>query len=74
MYHKILDEAIRLHLSETGKTQGQLARELGMSEGSLRWKRRGSREFTVAEAARIANITGLEVGLAQLLGRPADKA
>lgn len=67
MYYPLLDDAITLHLRKTGKTQATLAKELGMSENSLSWKRRGTREFTLGEAAKVAKITGLEAGLSQVL-------
>lgn len=74
MYHETLNHVITQHLHETGKTQRQLARELGVSEGALVRKRCGSREFTVAEAARLARITGLDVTLWELLAGGREEA
>lgn len=59
MYFKSLDGAIAAWLRTTGTTQGQLARELGMAENSLSWKRRGIRSFTLEEACRLAHAIGL---------------
>lgn len=53
-----IDEAIAAYLRRSGKTQAELAEELGMSENTLSWKRRGIREFKVSEAIKISEITG----------------
>lgn len=53
-----IDEAIAAYLRRTGKTQAELAEELGMSENTLSWKRRGKREFKLSEVIRIAEVTG----------------
>lgn len=56
-----IDEAIAAYLRRTGKTQAELAEELGMSENTLSWKRRGIREFKLSEAMKIADITGVSL-------------
>lgn len=66
-YVPALDDAVTLHLRATGKSQGKLAEEMGMAENSFSWKRRGVREFTLAEAARLADIVGFD--LDAVLGR-----
>ena len=53
-----IDEAIAAYLRRTGKTQAEFAKELGMSENTLSWKRRGIREFKLSEVMKIADITG----------------
>ena len=53
-----IDEAIAVYLRRTGKTQAELADDLGMSENTLSWKRRGKREFKLSEVMKIAEITG----------------
>lgn len=53
-----IDEAIAAYLRRTGKTQSELADDLGMSENTLSWKRRGIREFKFSEVIKIAEITG----------------
>lgn len=60
MYFQSIDDAITLHLRRTGKTQGQLAEEMGMAENTFRWKRRGERDFTLPETVRLARIVGLQ--------------
>ena len=40
-------------------TQAELADELGMSENSLSWKRRGIRDWNVSEAVKVCNIVGI---------------
>ena len=61
MYFSKLDEAIAAYLRRAGKTQAALADELGMSDNSLSWKRRGIREFSLSEAARLADIIGCDL-------------
>ncbi|WP_291288627.1 helix-turn-helix transcriptional regulator [Enorma sp.] len=53
-----IDEAIAAYLRRSGKTQAELAEELGMSENTLSWKRRRKREFKLSEVIRIAEVTG----------------
>lgn len=53
-----LDAAIAAYLREHDMTQAQLADKLGMSENTLSWKRRGVREFTLGEAAEVADMLG----------------
>lgn len=61
MTFKGIDEAIAAYLRRSGKTQAELADELGMAENTLSWKRRGIREFKVSEVVKIAEITGFSV-------------
>lgn len=56
-----IDEAIAAYLHRSGKTQAELAEELGMSENTLSWKRRGVREFKVSEVVKISEITGFSL-------------
>lgn len=65
MYYPKLDEAVAAYLRRTGKTQAQLADEMGMAENTLSWKRRGvtnrgdEREFSLGEAVRLCSIVGV---------------
>ena len=61
MTFRTIDEAVAAYLRRTGKTQAELAEELGMSENSLSWKRRGIREFKLSEVARLADICGFSL-------------
>ena len=61
MTFKGIDEAIAAYLRRSGKTQAELAEELGMAENTLSWKRRGIREFKVSEVVKIAEITGFSL-------------
>ena len=61
MTFKGIDEAIAAYLRSSGKTQAELADELGMAENTLSWKRRGIREFKVSEVVKIAEITGFSL-------------
>lgn len=56
-----LDDAITLYLRRENTTQEALASRLGMSTNSLSWKRRGIREFTLSEAAKLADIIGISL-------------
>lgn len=62
MYFKSLDDEITLYLRRTGKTQAQLAEEVGMAENTFSWKRRGVRdkEFSLDEVVRVAKTIGME--------------
>lgn len=55
-----LDAEIAAYLRRTGMTQAEMAERMGMSENTFSWKRRGSmgREFSLGEAASIADMTG----------------
>lgn len=53
-----LDSAISEYMRENGMTQSEMAEKLGMAENTLSWKRRGVREFSLGEAARVADLTG----------------
>lgn len=53
-----LDSAISEYMRENGMTQSEMAEKLGMAENTLSWKRRGVREFSLGEAAKVADITG----------------
>lgn len=61
MYFKSLDNAITLYLRQSGKTQGQLAREVGMAENTFSWKRRGAngKEFSLDEIRTVAKVIGM---------------
>ena len=61
MTFRTIDEAVAAYLRRTGKTQAELAKEIGMSENSLSWKRRGIREFKLSEVARLADICGFNL-------------
>ena len=39
-------------------TQAELADQMGMATNTFSWKRRGIREFTLTEAARLCKIIG----------------
>lgn len=60
MHYQTLDDAITLHLRKSGKTQAQLAEEMGMAENTFSWKRRGVREWSLTEAIQLSRIVGLE--------------
>ena len=53
-----LDSAISEYMRENGMTQAEMAERLGMAENTLSWKRRGVREFSLGEAAQVADLTG----------------
>lgn len=61
MYFESLDNAIALYLRKSGKTQAQLAKEVGMAENTFSWKRRGAngKEFSLDEIRTVAKVIGL---------------
>ncbi len=56
-----LDDAITLYLRRENITQEQLAERMGMSANTFSWKRRGIREFTLSEAAKLADMIGISL-------------
>lgn len=60
-YRKAIDRVITLHLREQGITQGELARRLGMSENTLRWKRNGKHEWKLADIAKLQDVCGVSI-------------
>lgn len=63
-FYPALDEAIAVYLRRTGMTQAEFAKELGMSEVTLSWKRRGVNEWSMSEAVRVCNILGMTLDAA----------
>lgn len=61
MYYEALDEAVTLHLKRNGLTQDALAEQMGMAPNTFSWKRRGIREFSLGEAAKLADIVGFSL-------------
>ena len=61
MTFRTIDEAVAAYLRRTGKTQAELAEEIGISENSLSWKRRGIREFKLSEVVNLADICGFSL-------------
>lgn len=59
MHFEKLDEAVTLHLKRTGKTQAQLAEEMGMAPNTFSWKLRGIRDFSLTEAAALCDKVGI---------------
>ncbi len=60
-YYPGIDEAILLYLHSRSITQAKLAEEMGMSEPTFSWKRRGVRDFTLGEAKKLCNILGIDL-------------
>lgn len=58
-----LDAEIAAYLRREGMTQAELAEQMGMSENTFSWKRRGSmgREFSLSETARLAELMGKSI-------------
>ena len=69
-YYPALDEAVAVYLRHHGMTQEEFARDvMGMATNTFSWKRRGVREFTLTEAAILADALGLP--LPDLIGKAA---
>lgn len=60
MYFPQIDEAIKVYLARSGRTQFDLAKEMGISSNTFSWKRRGIREFTLSEVVKLGQIIGKE--------------
>ena len=58
-YYPALDEAITLYLKRNNVTQAALASEMGMSENTFSWKRRGIRDWSMTEAVELCDILGI---------------
>jgi transcriptional regulator with XRE-family HTH domain len=58
MYPTIEAEIAR-HKTITGEGKEVIAKRMGMSSNSFRWKLRGQREFTVTELVALAEILGI---------------
>lgn len=73
MYFEALDDAIAVHLNKTGKTRGEFANEIGMSNNSLRWKSKGEngKEWSLSEAAKVCDVIGCD--LADVMVEQRDK-
>lgn len=73
MYFEALDDLIAEHLRKTGKTQEELAREMGMAPNTFSWKRNGKdgKEFKASELVTIADITGVD--LADVMAAQRDR-
>ena len=73
MYLEALDDAIAMHLHKTGKTQGEFAAEMGMSENTFSWKRNGrnGKEFKASELVKLCD--ALEVDFFDIMAEQRDK-
>ena len=60
-YFPAIDDAITLYLKRHDMTQAQLASEMGMSENTFSWKRRGIREWGFTEASKLCDILGMTI-------------
>lgn len=58
---KKLDACIAGYLRSNGITQADLAAEIGISEVSLSYKRRGIRQFTLVEVCKLADLMGVDL-------------
>ena len=57
-YHENIDNVITIYLRKTGKTQEQLANEIGLNTGeALSMKRAGKTEFKLSEVVSLCEIT-----------------
>ena len=54
-YCKAIDMAITCYMREHRMTQGEMAKKLGMSENTLRWKRNGTSDWKLAELVQLAH-------------------
>ncbi len=75
-YYPAIDEAIAAYLRRKNMTQAQLASEMDMAENTFSWKRRGVRDWSLPEAARICSIVGicLDEAIAEVVALEPDAA
>lgn len=59
LYYEKLDYAVTMYLKKSGKTQEDLAAQMGMAPNTFSWKRRGIREFSLPEASRLCDLVGM---------------
>lgn len=60
-YYPQIDREIVVYLHKYDIPQAKLAEEMGMAENTFSWKRRGVRDFTLAEAIKLCRILGIEL-------------
>lgn len=60
-YIDSIDNAITLFLRRSGKTQDQLADEMGVSTVTLMNKRKGLTDFKLSELVMLSKIVGLSL-------------
>ena len=60
-YIDSIDNAITLFLRRSGKTQDQLANEMGVSTVTLMNKRKGLTDFKLSELVMLSKIVGLSL-------------
>ena len=55
---KAIDKSIAHYMADTGLTREQVARQLGMSANTLRWKRSGETDWAWSEILTLSELTG----------------
>lgn len=63
---KSISAAIAAYMDEHGLTREQMAKELGMSANTLRWKREGKTDWTWSEILRLSSL--LDISPDELAG------
>lgn len=61
IYSPLVDGKVAEYLRLNNMTQAQLAEQLGMTENSFSWKRRGIREFKWSEIKQLADLIGFSL-------------
>lgn len=72
VYYPVLDEAIAAYMRRSGLNQAEFAQKMGMAPNTFSWKRRGVREFSLSEATKICDITGISLADAISRVEPVD--
>ena len=57
-----IDRNIRHYMADEDITAGEMASRLGMSDTTLRWKRKGEQDWKWKEVLKLSELTGLTVG------------
>ena len=55
---KAIDKSIAYYMADTGLTREQVAKQLGMSANTLRWKRAGESDWSWSEILTLSELTG----------------
>lgn len=56
-----IDLAIRYYMAEQEITREQMAKLMGMTANTLRWKREGKTDWTLSEILRLSDLTGKSI-------------
>lgn len=56
-----IDRAISYYMADNKLTREDMAKRMGMSPNTLRWKREGKNEWLLSEIVKLSRLTGKSV-------------